>query len=261
MCKPDGRTRRTRSTRRSTCSSGVCGSTPCPRLKANGPAENAVTIASIDWCKALPPASNASCPEPDTASGSPTGQTHCLSSSSHFPLRPYSNALNPVVLPPGRARLATDPAPTGSMTFANTIGTLRVIRCNATTFALAEARMTSGPSPTNSSADRLRSASPPTSQRVSIRRLRPSVPAQFLQPVQECRETGLHFPIIRSTGHKHADAPFGLLGVCDEGPSRCHATDERDEFPSPHGRPLRPRAALYHKAGRGVVPMADVPID
>jgi hypothetical protein len=27
-----------------------------------------------------------------------------LSSSSHFPLRPYSNVVNPVALPPGRAR-------------------------------------------------------------------------------------------------------------------------------------------------------------
>ena len=39
-----------------------------------------------------------------------------LSSSSHFPLMPYSNVVKPVVLPPGRARLSTKPAPTGSMT-------------------------------------------------------------------------------------------------------------------------------------------------
>src|ERR1700690_3973889 len=32
-----------------------------------------------------------------------------LSSSGHLPLRLYSNALNPVVLPPGRERLATNP--------------------------------------------------------------------------------------------------------------------------------------------------------
>jgi hypothetical protein len=29
--------------------------------------------------------------------------------SSHFPLMPYSNAVNPVALPPGCARLATNP--------------------------------------------------------------------------------------------------------------------------------------------------------
>jgi len=36
-----------------------------------------------------------------------------LSSSSHLPLNSYSNELNPVMLPPGRARLSTYPAPTG----------------------------------------------------------------------------------------------------------------------------------------------------
>ena len=41
-----------------------------------------------------------------------------LSSSSHFPLRLYSNALNPVESPHRRPRqaFATNPAPTGSMT-------------------------------------------------------------------------------------------------------------------------------------------------
>src|SRR5262249_26078621 len=37
-----------------------------------------------------------------------------LSSSSHFTLMPNSNSVNPVALPPGRAKLATKPAPTGS---------------------------------------------------------------------------------------------------------------------------------------------------
>jgi hypothetical protein len=37
-----------------------------------------------------------------------------LSNSSRFPLMPYSNVVNRVVLPPGRARLATSPSPTGS---------------------------------------------------------------------------------------------------------------------------------------------------
>ena len=49
-----------------------------------------------------------------------------LSNSSHFPLRVYSNCRNPVALPPGRARLSTKPAPTGSGTATNTIGTARV---------------------------------------------------------------------------------------------------------------------------------------
>ena len=56
-----------------------------------------------------------------------------LSSSSHFPLMPYSNRVKPVALPPGRARLSTKPAPTGSVTCANTIGTVRVACCNGAT--------------------------------------------------------------------------------------------------------------------------------
>src|SRR5215831_7351820 len=41
-------------------------------------------------------------------------------SSSHFPLILYSNAMKPVALPPGLAKLFTKPAPTGSATAANT---------------------------------------------------------------------------------------------------------------------------------------------
>src|SRR6266566_3073921 len=37
-----------------------------------------------------------------------------LSSSSHFALKLYSNSMKPVALPPGRAKLLTKPAPTGS---------------------------------------------------------------------------------------------------------------------------------------------------
>ena len=40
----------------------------------------------------------------------------CLSSASHFALMPYSIPVNPVMLPPGRARLATMPLLTGSIT-------------------------------------------------------------------------------------------------------------------------------------------------
>jgi len=58
-----------------------------------------------------------------------------LSSSSHFAANPNSGLENPVVLPPGRARLATRLPPTGSMTFVNTIGTLRVAFCSALTAA------------------------------------------------------------------------------------------------------------------------------
>jgi transposase len=81
-----------------------------------------------------------------------TPGTISLSSSSNFPLMLYSEAVNPVALPPGCAKLTTKPAPTGSVTFANTIGTVRVVCCNAATLWLPEARMMSGTSATNSAA-------------------------------------------------------------------------------------------------------------
>src|SRR5215831_3757369 len=51
-----------------------------------------------------------------------------LSSSSHFVPMPYSYSIKPVAMPPGRARVSTKPAPTGSATLTNTIGTLRGAR-------------------------------------------------------------------------------------------------------------------------------------
>ena len=48
----------------------------------------------------------------------------CLSSSSHFPPMLYSNEAKPVILPPGRAKLATKPPLTGSTTVTSTIGTV-----------------------------------------------------------------------------------------------------------------------------------------
>src|SRR6516162_265101 len=68
---------------------------------------------------------------------------------------PYSYPMKPVVLPPGRARLWTSPPPTGSMTPAKTIGTLRFACCNAATFGLPPARITSGESASSSAADLL----------------------------------------------------------------------------------------------------------
>ena len=99
------------------------------------------------------------CPGPVGMSGSRRTATRvtlgaiCLSSSSHFPLMLYSPERNPVALPPGRAKLSTKPAPTGSAAYVNTIGTVRVA-CNngPTRLAPPVARMTSGASAANSAA-------------------------------------------------------------------------------------------------------------
>src|SRR4051812_27419618 len=71
-------------------------------------------------------------------------------------MMPYSNRANPVVLRPGRARLSTNPPPTGSMTATNKIGTVRVASCYAATGPAPCARMTSGASATNHLSSNLR---------------------------------------------------------------------------------------------------------
>ncbi len=83
--------------------------------------------------------------------------------------------MKPVALPPGRARLSTKPAPTGSPTTGNTIGTVRVACSNGATVELPWARMTSGASAANSAACLRISAALAVAQRVSIRTLRPMV--------------------------------------------------------------------------------------
>ena len=54
-----------------------------------------------------------------------------------FPADAVFEMMKPVALPPGRARLSTKPAPTGSATLANTIGTVRVACSNGATACAA----------------------------------------------------------------------------------------------------------------------------
>ena len=78
----------------------------------------------------------------------------CLSSSSNFSGCPNSNPEKPVALPPGRSRLSTRPAPTGSLAVGNTIGTVRLARFNSIAIPPEPATITSGASATNSVAYR-----------------------------------------------------------------------------------------------------------
>src|SRR5262249_61126545 len=59
--------------------------------------------------------------------------------------------MKPVALPPGRAKLLTNPAPTGSGTIVNTIGTARVSCSNGATVMLPVAWVACGGRATNSS--------------------------------------------------------------------------------------------------------------
>ena len=68
-------------------------------------------------------------------------QAHLSEQFEPFAAQAVFKAINPVALPWGCAMLATNPAPTGSTTLANTMGTLRVNSCSAATLGLALARM------------------------------------------------------------------------------------------------------------------------
>src|SRR3954453_17447758 len=92
-----------------------------------------------------------------------------------FTLMPYSKSVKPVALPPGRAKVSTTPAPTGSMTPMNTMGTLLVSCCNGKAATALSARIMSGASATSSAAClRIVSELPPP-QRVVIPILLPSI--------------------------------------------------------------------------------------
>src|SRR5439155_24972326 len=61
-----------------------------------------------------------------------------------LPVMVAGKIVNPVMLPPGRAMLATNPLPTGSATDTNTIGIVRVACMSAVTTGVLWPRMQSG---------------------------------------------------------------------------------------------------------------------
>src|SRR5262249_8427821 len=96
-------------------------------------------------------------------------------SSSRLPARSGVRTDRPVTLPPGRARLATRPVPTGSPITADTIGISAVACFAATTGGVAYVTITSTLSRTNSAAISARFSYRPSAQRYSIATVRPSI--------------------------------------------------------------------------------------
>src|SRR3954447_6807873 len=166
----------------------------------------------------------------------------CLSSSSHFPLRLYSNSKNPVVLPLGRVRLSTKPLPTGSMTFTNTIGTVRVACCNAARAGLLETRIASGASAASSAAClRISTAFGCGPAAVNLHILADG-PTRLLQALQKCPDASLKFRIVCCCGQEHADAPYRLLRPCRKRPGR-RAAKQADELAPLHSITSSARAS------------------
>src|SRR5262245_18190869 len=126
-----------------------------------------------DWMTANWPTPAVMVGSRSTAARDTFGATS-LSSSSHLPLRLYSNWMKPLALPPGRTMLSTKPEPAESTMLTNTIGTERVTRNNGARAEEPATRMTSGASATSSSEYRRVSTALPEPQRYWIRTLRPS---------------------------------------------------------------------------------------
>jgi hypothetical protein len=66
-----------------------------------------------------------------------------FTNSSHLLAIDGSKFVKPVRLPPGRARLCTTPAVTGSLTCTNTVGVVRVVSLTAAAMGVELARITS----------------------------------------------------------------------------------------------------------------------
>jgi len=103
--------------------------------------------------------------------------------------------MKPVTLPPGRARLATKPVPTGSPAAAKTMRMTDVACLAATTAAVADVTMTSTLRRTNSAAISAARSVRPSAQRYSIATVRPSI-----QPSSRSRWTkaATHWPATRN---------------------------------------------------------------
>src|SRR2546430_10377863 len=85
-----------------------------------------------------------------------------FSNSSHLLAIEDSKVVKPVRLPPGRAKLCTTPAVTGSLTCTNTVGVVRATSLTATAMGVELAKITSDRKSNNSFANwRAYTPSPP----------------------------------------------------------------------------------------------------
>src|SRR5262249_31549448 len=204
----------------------------------------------------------ANCPIPAAKLGSRRTATRVtlgaisLSNSSHFEPMPYSKTLNPVALPPGRARLWTNPAPTGARRTGASAG-----QDGAGAFPKAQgrggARRQHGPPAQTATgqddvggergkfgrifAKAISIRGSPAGFNVDVVAVGP---AQLLQALHECHETRLRFGIVCGEIHEHVDAPhaFALLRAPRKRP-RNRPAEQRDEVAAVHSITLSARAS------------------
>ena len=132
-------------------------------------------------------------------------------------------------MPPGRAREAISPVPTGSPAVAKTIGMVEVARLAANAIGVPDVAITSTLSWTNSAAISAERSARPSAQRYAIAILRPSpqpsspslcTKAAVRLALGGCRISAKN-PIVGKFAECCAHAPSG---------QRCRAAEQRDEL-------------------------------
>src|SRR5262245_16867438 len=139
--------------------------------------------------------------------------------------------MNPVTLPPGRAKLATTPAPTGPRYCENTIGTLPLARWTASSSGSENNLRRESNQFRGALLKTFGVAQGPTM-------INPQIPADeptsLLQPFLERCHIGLRFRIVRRQIHQNTNATHAILRPRPKRPRGCRAAEQRNEFAAFH---------------------------
>src|SRR5262245_4814119 len=129
-----------------------------------------------------------------------------LSMASHLPVTLGSYCITPVMLPPGRERLAMKPEPTGSARAANTMGISWLSRCSAATAGVVIAKITSGPQCNELFREHLCLSA---DQRKAIVDVKIAVlrPSPLCKSLQESGDPRFRFRIVLGQGDSDTDPP------------------------------------------------------
>ena len=158
-----------------------------------------------------------------------------LSNSNHFALMPNSADVNPVALPPGRAKLSTNPSRNGigDRNKHNRQCACCLLQSQYGRIGICEYYVWR----------KRGNFHCVFSDAISIRRpavfeprIAPDLPAKTLQTLQERSDPCLRFGIVCRQVHKHADAPDSarLLRTRRERPHSRRATEHRHELATLH---------------------------
>ena len=141
-----------------------------------------------------------------------------------------------MILPPGRAKLATKPCATGSLNEATTIGMVRVACFSATTTAELLATITSGAAFTSPAAYAwMRHVA--AAKTIVDPDVAPFSPSERFKSLPKRRDADLRLRIVfLGRCDENADPPhaIGLLRAEREWRSDCRARKNSNELPSPH---------------------------